>query len=119
MREIAQDIVIVGAGVVLPEDSFDDDFRDTVSGGDWLCDQDAVTCFVEEAPRRFAELENWGCPWSRDAAGNAAVRSFGGMKNQRTWFAADKSGLHILHTLFQTSLHFPSVHSSMNSSCSL
>ncbi len=97
------------AGVVLPDDTLDDHFRDTVSGGDWLCDQDAVALFVEEAPRRLAELENWGCPWSRDPAGNVAVRSFGGMKNQRTWFAADKSGFHILHTLFQTSLQFPSI----------
>ena len=31
------------------------------------------------------------------------------MKKQRTWFAADKSGFHILHTLFQTSLQFPSI----------
>ncbi|HAO33444.1 MAG TPA: succinate dehydrogenase/fumarate reductase flavoprotein subunit, partial [Candidatus Competibacteraceae bacterium] len=28
---------------------------------------------------------------------------------KRTWFAADKSGFHILHTLFQTSLRFPSI----------
>jgi fumarate reductase flavoprotein subunit len=38
-----------------------------------------------------------------------AVRPFGGMKKQRTWFAADKSGFHILHTLFQTSLQFASI----------
>ncbi len=27
----------------------------------------------------------------------------GGMKIERTWFAADKTGFHMLHTLFQTS----------------
>ena len=31
------------------------------------------------------------------------------MKIERTWFAADKSGFHILHTLFQTSIQFPSI----------
>lgn len=31
------------------------------------------------------------------------VRRFGGMKIERTWFAADKTGFHMLHTLFQTS----------------
>jgi fumarate reductase flavoprotein subunit len=31
------------------------------------------------------------------------------MIKQRTWFAADKSGFHILHTLFQTSLQFASI----------
>ena len=31
------------------------------------------------------------------------------MKKKRTWYAVDKSGFHILHTLFQTSLQFPSI----------
>jgi fumarate reductase flavoprotein subunit len=31
------------------------------------------------------------------------------MKKKRTWFAADKTGFHMLHTLFQTSLKYPSV----------
>jgi succinate dehydrogenase flavoprotein subunit len=31
------------------------------------------------------------------------------MKKMRTWFAADKTGFHMLHTLFQTSLKYPSV----------
>src|SRR6185369_2801062 len=33
------------AGVVLPEDSLQHHFNDTVTGGDWLCDQDAVEYF--------------------------------------------------------------------------
>src|SRR6185503_1493452 len=45
----------------------------------------------------------------REPDGSVAVRPFGGMKKQRTWFAADKSGFHILHTLFQTSLQFHSI----------
>ena len=55
------------------------------------------------------QLEHWGCPWSRKADGHINVRFFGGMKVQRTWFAADKSGFHMLHTLFQTSLKYPSI----------
>jgi fumarate reductase flavoprotein subunit len=31
------------------------------------------------------------------------------MKIERTWYAADKTGFHLLHTLFQTSLKFPSI----------
>src|ERR671925_365120 len=54
-------------------------------------------------------LEHWGCPWSREPNGKVAVRPFGGMKKKRTWFAADKTGFHLLHTLFQTSLKFTSV----------
>ena len=97
------------AGVVKPDDSFDMHFDDTVGGGDWLSDQDCVEYFVKEAPKELTQLEHWGCPWNREADGSVAVRSFGGMKKQRTWFAADKSGFHILHTLFQTTLQYPSI----------
>jgi fumarate reductase flavoprotein subunit len=61
---------------------------------------------VQEAPRELLQLEHWGCPWSREHNGRIAVRAFGGMKNMRTWFAADKTGFHMLHTLFQTSLKY-------------
>jgi fumarate reductase flavoprotein subunit len=97
------------AGVILPDDSFDEHAYDTISGGDWLCDQDAVEAFVKEAPEELLRLEHWGCPWSREADGRIAVRPFGGMKRTRTWFAADKTGFHLLHTLFQTSLKYNAI----------
>jgi succinate dehydrogenase flavoprotein subunit len=97
------------AGVIKPGDTLDEHAYDTISGGDWMCDQDAVELFVQEAPRELLQLEHWGCPWSREPDGRVAVRPFGGMKNERTWFAADKTGFHMLHTLFQTSLKYQAV----------
>src|SRR5262249_31347235 len=97
------------AGVVKPDDSLDEHAYDTISGGDWLCDQDAVEAFVKEAPLELMRLEHWGCPWSREPNGRIAVRPFGGMKKTRTWVAADKNGFHMLHTLFQTSLKYDPV----------
>ena len=97
------------AAVIKAEDSLEAHAYDTVSGADWLCDQDAVEAFVDEAPREMVQLEHWGCPWSREPDGSVAVRPFGGMKVKRTWFAADKTGFHMLHTLFQTSLKYRSV----------
>ena len=97
------------AAVIKAEDSLEAHAYDTVSGADWLCDQDAVEAFVDEAPREMVQLEHWGCPWSREPDGSVAVRPFGGMKVERTWFAADKTGFHMLHTLFQTSLKYRSV----------
>jgi fumarate reductase flavoprotein subunit len=94
------------AGAFAEDDTLDEHAYDTVSGSDWLCDQDAVEAFVQEAPRELLQLEHWGCPWSRQPDGHIAVRAFGGMKNMRTWFAADKTGFHMLHTLFQTSLKY-------------
>ncbi len=97
------------AAVIAEDDSLEEHIYDTISGGDWLCDQDAVEMFVNEAPNELLRLEHWGCPWSRRDNGRVNVRPFGGMKKKRTWFAADKTGFHMLHTLFQTSLKYSSV----------
>jgi fumarate reductase flavoprotein subunit len=97
------------AGVAKPDDSLDEHAYDTISGGDWLSDQDAVEAFVKEAPLELLQLERWGCPWNREPDGHVAVRAFGGMKKMRTWFAADKTGFHMLHTLFQTSMKYEPV----------
>ena len=94
------------AAVVTDTDSFAAHCNDTISGADWLADQDAVEAFVNEAPRELTQMEHWGCPWSRDPSGQVAVRPFGGMENERTWYAADKTGFHMLHTLYQTALKY-------------
>ncbi len=97
------------AGVIAEGDTIDEHIYDTISGSDWLGDQDAIEAFIEEAPRELLQLEHWGCPWSRQDDGRVAVRAFGGMKKMRTWFAADKTGFHMLHALFQTSLKYAAV----------
>jgi fumarate reductase flavoprotein subunit len=97
------------AAVIKNNDSFEDHIHDTITGSDWMADQDAVELFVKEAPSEMIQMEHWGCPWSRDPDGHVAVRPFGGMKKERTWFAADKTGFHMLHTLFQTSLKYETV----------
>ena len=100
-----------GAAAVLREpDSFESHAFDTVKGSDYLADQDVVEIFVREAPIEIIQLEHWGCPWSREPDGRISVRPFGGMTTWRTCFAADKSGFHMLHTVFQTSLQYPQIH---------
>jgi fumarate reductase flavoprotein subunit len=90
------------AGVVQSHDSLQHHFHDTVAGGDWLCEQDVVEYFVANCTQEMVQLEHWGCPWSRKKDGHINVRAFGGMKIERTWF-------HMLHTLFQTSIKYPSI----------
>jgi fumarate reductase flavoprotein subunit len=97
------------AGAIKPDDSVDDHAYDTISGSDWLADQDVVEFFVNQATKELIQLEHWGCPWNREPDGHIAVRPFGGMRKERTWFAADKTGFHMLHTLFQTSLKYNNV----------
>ena len=57
-----------------------------------------------------AQLEHWGCPWSRKPDGHVNVRAFSGKTPDRAHLVRrHKTGFHMLHTLFQTSLQFPSM----------
>ncbi len=97
------------AAALRPEDSWENHAFDTIKGSDYIADQYVVETFVREAPQEIIQLEHWGCPWSRDPDGKISARPFGGMTTWRTCFAADKTGFHILHTLFQTSLKFEKI----------
>ncbi len=97
------------AAAVGPDDSLELHAYDTLKGSDFLADQDTVETFVEAAPRELVQLEHWGCPWSRSPDGRVAVRAFGGMSVNRTWFAADKTGFHMLHALFQHSMRYEQI----------
>jgi succinate dehydrogenase flavoprotein subunit len=97
------------AAVMRENDSLDTHAKDTIFGSDFLADQDVVEVFVREAPGEVVQLEHWGCPWSRDPDGRVSVRPFGGMTVNRTLYAADKTGFHMLHALFQTSLKYEKI----------
>ncbi|MBW2235781.1 MAG: FAD-binding protein [Deltaproteobacteria bacterium] len=94
------------AAIARADDSLEMHGYDTVKGSDFLADQHVIEYFVEEAPKELTLLEHWGCPWSRNEDGSVATRAFGGMTTKRTWYAADKVGFHMLHSLFQHSMQF-------------
>jgi succinate dehydrogenase / fumarate reductase flavoprotein subunit len=72
---------------------------DTIKGADFLADQDSAEILTTEGVARIYELEHWGVPFSRTPEGKIAQRPFGGAGYPRTCYAADKTGLYILHTL--------------------
>lgn len=83
-------------------------FYDTVKGSDWLGDQDAIEYMCREAPAAVLELEHFGVPFSRTEGDRIYQRPFGGQTlhfgkqmAHRTCAAADRTGLAILHTLYQ------------------
>ncbi|KZV42224.1 hypothetical protein F511_02426 [Dorcoceras hygrometricum] len=93
------------------EDDWRFHFYDTVKGGDWLGDQDAIEYMCREAIPSIYELEHYGVPFSRTEEGRIYQRPFGGMTThygkgtaQRTCAAADRTGHAILHTLYQQAL---------------
>ncbi|MCH8932751.1 MAG: FAD-binding protein [Nitrospinae bacterium] len=83
------------------DDSWEEHMFDTVKGGDYLNDQDAVEVYCQAAPRVIYELEHFGCVFSRTADGKIAQRSFGGHSKPRACFSADRTGHAILHALHE------------------
>ena len=83
------------------DDSWEEHMFDTVKGGDYLSDQDAVEEYVKAAPGVVYELEHMGCAFSRTEDGKIAQRSFGGHSKPRACFSADRTGHAILHALHE------------------
>ncbi len=81
---------------------------DTVKGGDYLADQDAVKVLTEEAIDSIIELEHMGLPFDRTSEGRISQRRFGGHTSnfgekavRRACHSADRTGHMILQTLYQ------------------
>ncbi len=81
---------------------------DTVKGGDYLADQDAVEVMCKEAIDAVLDLEKMGMPFNRTPEGRIDQRRFGGHTRdhgkapvRRSCYAADRTGHMILQTLYQ------------------
>jgi len=97
-------------GNVLP-DNWHWHMYDTIKGGDFLADQDAVEYMCRAAARQVIELEHYGVPFTRLDNGRIYQRPFGGQSQNfggaqaaRTCPAADRTGHAILHTLYQQNI---------------
>lgn len=85
---------------------------DTVKGGDYLADQDAVEILCYEAVQVVFTLEHMGFPFDRAPDGRIEqrvragghTRNFGEAPLARSVYAADRTGQMILHTLYQQCL---------------
>ena len=93
------------------EDHWEWHMFDTVKGGDYLADQDAVEILCREAIETVYDLEHWGLPFSRTPEGKIAQRPFGGHTREfgkapvrRSCYAADRTGHMILQTMYQQCL---------------
>lgn len=88
------------------EDNWEDHAYDTVKGADWLGDEDAIDLMCKEAPQAVLDMDDMGCPFSREDDGTIAQRPFGGQSFARTAFAADRTGHAMLHTLWEQALKY-------------
>ncbi len=74
---------------------------DTVKGGDYLVDQDAAELLSMKSGEIVRIMESWGTLFNRQPDGRVAIRYFGGQTYPRTRFVGDKTGMALLHALFQ------------------
>src|SRR3978361_2312666 len=90
------------------EDNWEWHTFDTVKGGDYLADQDAVEIMRQEPTNAVHDPEKMGMPFNRTPEGRIDQRRFGGQTRdhgkapvRRACYAADRTGPMILQTLYQ------------------
>ena len=87
------------------DDTWEKHTFDTVKGGDYLGDQDAIEIMCKEAIKVVYEMEHGGCPFSRFPDDTIAQRPFGGAGYPRTCYSADITGHVLLNTLFERAVY--------------
>ncbi len=87
---------------LMPGDSVERHFMDTIAGGKWLPRQDLAWRLVEGAVERIRELENeLGCFFDRNADGTLHNKAFAGQSFDRTIHKGDLTGIEITNRLME------------------
>ncbi|AAT43580.1 succinate dehydrogenase flavoprotein subunit [Picrophilus oshimae] len=89
-----------------PNDDPDYMSYDEIKGGDYLVDQDAAELLSSKSGEIVRTLDSWGAPFNRQPDGRIALRYFGGQTYPRTRFVGDKTGMALLHTLYERASGF-------------
>src|SRR5207344_1742399 len=80
-------------------------FADTMRGGQYINNWRMAELHAKEAPDRVRELEAWGAVFDRTEDGRILQRNFGGHKFPRLAHVGDRTGLEMIRTLQDRSLH--------------
>jgi succinate dehydrogenase flavoprotein subunit len=80
-------------------------FADTVRGGQYVNNWRMAQLHAKEAPDRVRELEAWGALFDRTPDGRILQRNFGGHKYPRLAHVGDRTGLEMIRTLQDHSIH--------------
>jgi succinate dehydrogenase / fumarate reductase flavoprotein subunit len=80
-------------------------FADTMRGGQYVNNWRMAELHAREAPDRVRELEAWGALFDRTADGRILQRNFGGHKYPRLAHVGDRTGLEMIRTLQDKSIH--------------
>ena len=86
-------------------DSWKVHFADTMRGGQYLNNWRMAELHAKEAPDRVRELEAWGAVFDRTDDGRILQRNFGGHKYPRLAHVGDRTGLEMIRTLQDFTIH--------------
>ena len=86
-------------------DSWRVHFADTMRGGQYLNNWRMAELHAKEAPDRVRELEAWGAVFDRTDDGRILQRNFGGHKYPRLAHVGDRTGLEMIRTLQDFTIH--------------
>lgn len=97
------------AGVLDPEDRFEEHVADTLTAGGELCDPAVVEMVVREAPRRINELIEWGTRFDEEE-GNLMLGREGGHSRHRIVHAlGDATGKEVMRAVTERTRRLPNV----------
>ena len=87
---------------LIPGDSVERHFMDTIDGGKWLPNQELAWTLVTKAIERVRELENEiGCFFDRNPDGSLHGKAFAGQTFDRTVHKGDLTGIEIINRLME------------------
>lgn len=87
------------AGVLSPEDRFENHIEDTLTAGAGLCDRAVVEMVVREAPRQISDLVRWGTHFDLED-GHLALTREGGHSHRRIVHAlGDATGFEVMRAI--------------------
>src|SRR5437762_7046956 len=89
------------AGVLSPEDRFENHIEDTLIAGAGLCDQPIVELVVREAPAQINDLIHWGTHFDEEN-GQLALTREGGHSHRRIVHAlGDATGHEVMRAIIE------------------
>ncbi len=90
------------AGVIDPEDRFENHVEDTLRAGAGICDRTVVDAVVRAAPEQFEILHHWGAKFDADQAGKLELTLEGGHSHRRIVHAlGDATGQEIMRAAIE------------------
>ena len=89
------------AGVLDPEDCFEDHIADTLSAGGDLCDRQVVEMVVREAPARIEELARWGTNFDANAGALDLGREGGHSHHRIVHALGDATGKEVMRAVIE------------------